>query len=87
MVKKCEYSVSIELCSELMKKPKNKQVIPKFFIIYLRIFQLTVGTLVYGPLAFLLSVLPSFGITETTTLFSVQILIKLLNIFQIWAFF
>ncbi len=39
MVKKCEYSVSVEFCSELTKKPKNKQVIPKFFIIYLHIFK------------------------------------------------
>ncbi len=31
--------MSVELCSELMKKPKNKQVIPKFFIIYLHIFE------------------------------------------------
>ncbi len=33
MVMKYEYSVSAEMYSELMKKPKNKQVILKFFII------------------------------------------------------
>ncbi len=31
MVKKHEYNVSEELCSELMKKPKNKHVILKYF--------------------------------------------------------
>ncbi len=36
MVKK---SVSVEFCSKLMKRPKNKHVIQKFFIIYFLIFE------------------------------------------------
>ncbi len=39
MVKKYVYSVSVELCSELTKKPKNKHAITKFFIICLHIFE------------------------------------------------
>ncbi len=41
MVKKHEYSMSVELCSELMKKPKNKHLILKFFIIYFAYLRLT----------------------------------------------
>ncbi len=34
-----EYSMSVELCSELMKKSKSKHVIPKFFTIYLHMLK------------------------------------------------
>ncbi len=39
MFKKHEYNARIELCSELMIKPKNDRIFPKFFIIYLHVFE------------------------------------------------
>ncbi len=85
MVKKHDYSASVELCSELMKKTKNYNVIPKFFIIYLHIFETHLErwsrwTKMWSLFSYYQFHLHS-ALERPSTTFSVQILGKIITFF------